>query len=362
MNAQAGRLSSLESSLGGRFGVDARRTDNGGRLLHLCADHELFLASLQSPGVQFVAGANVVDLEYADDIVLIFEDKGEAYALLSELTAIMLSFGMRLSLSNCKVLLQNLLSLNIPLQLKILENLSMSRFIPPFNIPTSLQPSNFYTSDAKDAVFNFTGVRTTPAIVERSCAYAPAPPGSTLREKRKSESITPGSEEDVPPLKVYLSETAMSNHFAEMRLSTQDGECLVSTTPDRTSSQALTGADFDDLGLPVDQDTDQPADGGDDTPVFELSQCLKDHLKEFPPEYPKEKLLRKISDAERDTFYRELSGLIRQAISTESVNIADYVNPQLGHVIFLESHLDDLEPLLELCADHHLFDEYDFST
>ncbi|GAA52607.1 hypothetical protein CLF_108438 [Clonorchis sinensis] len=150
--------------------------------------------------------------------------------------------------------------------------------------------SNFYTSDAKDAVFNFTGVRPIPTIVERSCTYAPVPPGSTLREKRKSESIAPGSEEDVPPLKVYLSETAMSNHFAEMRLSTQD----VSTTPNRTSSHALTGADFDDLGLPVDQDADQPVDGGDDTPVFELSQCLKDHLKEFPPEYSKEKLLRKI--------------------------------------------------------------------
>ncbi|KER27324.1 hypothetical protein T265_05644 [Opisthorchis viverrini] len=45
LNAQVGRLSSLESHLGGRFGVDARRTENGDRLLQLCADHELFLAS-----------------------------------------------------------------------------------------------------------------------------------------------------------------------------------------------------------------------------------------------------------------------------------------------------------------------------
>ncbi|KER28652.1 hypothetical protein T265_04600 [Opisthorchis viverrini] len=44
LNAQVGRLSSLESHLGGHFGVDARRTDNGDRLLQLCADHELFLA------------------------------------------------------------------------------------------------------------------------------------------------------------------------------------------------------------------------------------------------------------------------------------------------------------------------------
>ncbi|KER27161.1 hypothetical protein T265_13857, partial [Opisthorchis viverrini] len=45
MNAQVGRMGSLESHSGGRFGVDARRTDNGDRLLQLCADHELFLAS-----------------------------------------------------------------------------------------------------------------------------------------------------------------------------------------------------------------------------------------------------------------------------------------------------------------------------
>ncbi|KER21331.1 hypothetical protein T265_10331 [Opisthorchis viverrini] len=45
VSAQVGRLSSLESHLGGRFGVDARRTDSGDRPLQLCADRELFLAS-----------------------------------------------------------------------------------------------------------------------------------------------------------------------------------------------------------------------------------------------------------------------------------------------------------------------------
>ncbi|GAA47933.1 craniofacial development protein 2, partial [Clonorchis sinensis] len=45
LNAQVGRLSSLELHFGGRFGVDARRTDNGDRLLQLCADHERFLAN-----------------------------------------------------------------------------------------------------------------------------------------------------------------------------------------------------------------------------------------------------------------------------------------------------------------------------
>ncbi|GAA56074.1 hypothetical protein CLF_109828 [Clonorchis sinensis] len=46
LNAQVGHLSSLKSQLGGRFGVDARRTDNGDRLLQLCADQELFLTSM----------------------------------------------------------------------------------------------------------------------------------------------------------------------------------------------------------------------------------------------------------------------------------------------------------------------------
>ncbi|KER24904.1 hypothetical protein T265_07528 [Opisthorchis viverrini] len=42
MHAQLGRLSFLESHLGGRFADGARRTDNGDLLLQLCADHELF--------------------------------------------------------------------------------------------------------------------------------------------------------------------------------------------------------------------------------------------------------------------------------------------------------------------------------
>ncbi|KAA3672282.1 uncharacterized protein DEA37_0007116, partial [Paragonimus westermani] len=38
-NAQLGRLSSDEKRLGGMFGVRAQRTDNGERLLQLCASH-----------------------------------------------------------------------------------------------------------------------------------------------------------------------------------------------------------------------------------------------------------------------------------------------------------------------------------
>ena len=45
LNAQVGRLGTEESRLGGRWGLVGRRTDNGDRLLQLCTDHNLFLAS-----------------------------------------------------------------------------------------------------------------------------------------------------------------------------------------------------------------------------------------------------------------------------------------------------------------------------
>ncbi|CAI2728541.1 unnamed protein product [Schistosoma spindalis] len=45
LNAQVGRLDTEESRLGGRWGLVGRRTDNGERLLQLCTDHNLFLAS-----------------------------------------------------------------------------------------------------------------------------------------------------------------------------------------------------------------------------------------------------------------------------------------------------------------------------
>ncbi|CAH8290604.1 unnamed protein product [Heterobilharzia americana] len=44
-NAQVGRLSEAERHLGGTFGIPAERTDNGDRLLQLCSDNRLFLAS-----------------------------------------------------------------------------------------------------------------------------------------------------------------------------------------------------------------------------------------------------------------------------------------------------------------------------
>ena len=45
MNAQVGLLSSDEVRLGGPHGLNKPRTDNGGRLLDICAAHQLFLVS-----------------------------------------------------------------------------------------------------------------------------------------------------------------------------------------------------------------------------------------------------------------------------------------------------------------------------
>ncbi|KER32650.1 hypothetical protein T265_12768, partial [Opisthorchis viverrini] len=45
MNAQVGRLSAAETRLGGRLGLDTRRTDNGDRLLQMYANHRLSLCS-----------------------------------------------------------------------------------------------------------------------------------------------------------------------------------------------------------------------------------------------------------------------------------------------------------------------------
>ncbi|CAH8518466.1 unnamed protein product [Schistosoma haematobium] len=45
LNAQVGRLGTEEGRLGGRWGLVSSRTDNGDRLLQLCTDQNLFLAS-----------------------------------------------------------------------------------------------------------------------------------------------------------------------------------------------------------------------------------------------------------------------------------------------------------------------------
>jgi hypothetical protein len=79
---------------------------------------ERTLEGLQNPGVQIGNGEKLVDLEYADDIVLMFEEVEEAQLFLDELTKVIPSFGMRFAPTKCKVMLQDTLSPTAPLELQ----------------------------------------------------------------------------------------------------------------------------------------------------------------------------------------------------------------------------------------------------
>ncbi|GAA56585.1 forkhead box protein L1 [Clonorchis sinensis] len=76
------------------------------------------LEGLQNPGVQIASDENVVDLEYADDIVVIFEQEEKAQGFLDELTKVIPSFGMHFAPKKCKVMLLDMQSLNTPLTIQ----------------------------------------------------------------------------------------------------------------------------------------------------------------------------------------------------------------------------------------------------
>ncbi|KER32061.1 hypothetical protein T265_01836 [Opisthorchis viverrini] len=59
------------------------------------------LEGLQNPDVQIARERNLVDLEYADDIVLMFEEKENEQVLLNELTKVISSFDMYFAPTNC---------------------------------------------------------------------------------------------------------------------------------------------------------------------------------------------------------------------------------------------------------------------
>ncbi|GAA54232.1 heterogeneous nuclear ribonucleoprotein L, partial [Clonorchis sinensis] len=63
-----------------------------------------------------VSGENLVNLEYADDIILIFEDEGGGQTLLNRPITVIPCFGMRLAPSKCKIMLQNVQSTDISLK------------------------------------------------------------------------------------------------------------------------------------------------------------------------------------------------------------------------------------------------------
>ncbi|KER23347.1 LOW QUALITY PROTEIN: hypothetical protein T265_14658 [Opisthorchis viverrini] len=55
--------------------------------------------------VQKACEENLVDLEYADGIVLMFEEEEKAQVFLDELTKVIPSFGMHFAPTKCKVML-----------------------------------------------------------------------------------------------------------------------------------------------------------------------------------------------------------------------------------------------------------------
>ena len=65
------------------------------------------LDGLQDVGVEIAQGDRICDLEYADDIVCLFESVDAAQAALNRLKESVLPYGMRFSPSKCKVLLQD---------------------------------------------------------------------------------------------------------------------------------------------------------------------------------------------------------------------------------------------------------------
>ncbi|CAH8613849.1 unnamed protein product [Schistosoma guineensis] len=72
---------------------------------------EITLSSSKFPGVELLPGDSLVDLEYADDIVLFGEDADKMQSLLTTLSNNASMFGMRFSPSKCKMLLQDWVAL-----------------------------------------------------------------------------------------------------------------------------------------------------------------------------------------------------------------------------------------------------------
>ena len=79
---------------------------------------ERTLEDLLNPGVQTTAGGNLVGLDYADNTVLLFENEEEAQVVLNKLAGIILSLDMCFESSKCKVMLQDVQNLSVPLPIQ----------------------------------------------------------------------------------------------------------------------------------------------------------------------------------------------------------------------------------------------------
>ncbi|CAI2738759.1 unnamed protein product, partial [Dicrocoelium dendriticum] len=78
---------------------------------------ECSLAESHHAGVEMLPGERLVDLDYADDIVLLFDNVGAAQSTLNSLSCVVPLFGMHFAPSKCKVLLQDHQPLDDPLTL-----------------------------------------------------------------------------------------------------------------------------------------------------------------------------------------------------------------------------------------------------
>ena len=79
---------------------------------------EACIEAVPEPGVHVLPGEKVLDLDYADDIVLMFDSCADAQRTLDRLSSIAPSFGMRFAPSKCKVLLQDVDASSVSLSLQ----------------------------------------------------------------------------------------------------------------------------------------------------------------------------------------------------------------------------------------------------
>ncbi|KER23969.1 hypothetical protein T265_08265 [Opisthorchis viverrini] len=77
------------------------------------------MEGLQTPGVQMACDEKLVDLEYADDIVLIFGENAQVFLdELIKVIPLVSSFGMHFTPTKCKVMFGDVRSLNTPLTIQ----------------------------------------------------------------------------------------------------------------------------------------------------------------------------------------------------------------------------------------------------
>ena len=76
------------------------------------------LQGLDNPGIDIMPGEKLVDLEYADDIVLLFDTHHSAQSMLDRMSEVIEHFGMHFSPHKCKVMLQDFQASILPLKLQ----------------------------------------------------------------------------------------------------------------------------------------------------------------------------------------------------------------------------------------------------